>query len=331
MLAARRDRLRDALAGFDAATIATTHQFCQLVLRSLGVAGDTDAGVTLVESLDELVGEIVDDLYLQRFGQQREQPELTRAQALGLARDVVANPRTTLTPEDPPAESVEGIRRAFAGDVLTELERRKRRLGVLGYDDLLSRLATALEDEAAPARARMHGRWRIVMVDEFQDTDPVQWEVIERAFAGHSTVVLIGDPKQAIYAFRGGDIVTYLRAATAGRPPVDARHQLPQRPAPGRAGSRPCSRGAALGHPEIVVRDVEAAPAGPPAVGCPPQRPVPAAGRDPREVRRARHPHGADGRRPRPRRRRPRRRHPAAAGLAARRTTGARWRPATSP
>ena len=50
-------RLRDALAGFDAATIATTHQFCQLVLRSLGVAGDTDAGVTLVDDLGELVAE----------------------------------------------------------------------------------------------------------------------------------------------------------------------------------------------------------------------------------------------------------------------------------
>ena len=54
-LAERRRRLRDALAGFDAATIATTHQFCQMVLKSLGVAGDSDTGVTLVESLDELV------------------------------------------------------------------------------------------------------------------------------------------------------------------------------------------------------------------------------------------------------------------------------------
>ncbi len=70
----RRQRLRDALAGFDAATIATTHQFCQMVLRSLGVAGDTDAGVTLVESLDELVTEIVDDLYLRHFGQERDDP-----------------------------------------------------------------------------------------------------------------------------------------------------------------------------------------------------------------------------------------------------------------
>ena len=257
VLSERRERLRDALAGFDAATIATTHQFCQLVLRSLGVAGDTDAGVTLVEDLDELVSEIVDDLYLQRFGHERDKPRLTRDQALGLARDVVANPRTTLTPEDPPVDSVEGIRRAFAGDVLVELERRKRRLGILGYDDLLSRLATALEDEAAPARARMHGRWRIVMVDEFQDTDPVQWEVIERAFTGHSTVVLIGDPKQAIYAFRGGDIVTYLRAATAAdhRWTLGTNYRSDQ-PLVTRLAT--VLGGAALGHPEIVVRDVQA-------------------------------------------------------------------------
>ena len=100
----KRLRLRDALAGFDAATIATTHQFCQLVLRSLGVAGDTDAGVTLVENLDQLVGEIVDDLYLQRFGDVKDTPVLTRAQALELAHEVVRNPRTRLTPLDPPAD-----------------------------------------------------------------------------------------------------------------------------------------------------------------------------------------------------------------------------------
>src|ERR1700759_2534116 len=51
----RRRRLRDALAGFDAATIATTHQFCQLVLKSLGVAGARDSGLTLVEGLHDRV------------------------------------------------------------------------------------------------------------------------------------------------------------------------------------------------------------------------------------------------------------------------------------
>ena len=93
------------------------------------------------------------------------------------------------------------------------MESRKRRLGILSYDDLLSQLADALEHPDAPARARMRQRWKIVLVDEFQDTDPVQWEVLDRAFSGHATMVLIGDPKQAIYAFRGGDVTTYLRAA----------------------------------------------------------------------------------------------------------------------
>jgi len=256
-LAERRRNLQDALAGFDAATIATTHQFCQLVLRSLGVAGDTDAGVTLVENLDDLVTEVVDDLYLQRFGDLKDVPELTRAQALELARDVVRNPRTLLTPVDPPAASSAATRRAFADDVVRELERRKRLLGVLGFDDLLSRLAVALEADDAPARSRMSRRWSIVMVDEFQDTDPVQWEVIERAFAGRVTLVLIGDPKQAIYAFRGGDVVTYLRA----RDRADALLTLDTN----YRSDDPLVRrlltvlqGAALGHDDIVVRPVAA-------------------------------------------------------------------------
>ncbi len=256
-LVARRLRLRDALAGFDAATIATTHQFCQLVLRSLGVAGDSDAGVTLVENLDELVGEVVDDLYLQRFGDVKDTPELTRAQALELAREVVRNPRTRLTPVDPPAETAAGVRRAFADAVLRELERRKRLLGILGFDDLLSRLAAALEAEDAPARDRMSRRWSIVMVDEFQDTDPVQWEVIERAFAGRVTLVLIGDPKQAIYAFRGGDVVTYLRA----RERADALLTLDtnyRSDAPLVQRLLRVLDGAALGHEDIVVRPVAA-------------------------------------------------------------------------
>jgi exodeoxyribonuclease V beta subunit len=256
-LADRRRNLRDALAGFDAATIATTHQFCQLVLRSLGVAGDTDAGVTLVENLDELVSEIVDDLYLQRFGDVKDTPELTRAQALELAREVVRNPRTRLTPLDPPAETTAGVRRAFADDVVGELERRKRLLGILGFDDLLSRLALALEADDAPARDRMRGRWSIVMVDEFQDTDPVQWEVIERAFVGRATLVLIGDPKQAIYAFRGGDVVTYLRA----RDRADALLTLDtnyRSDAPLVQRLLRVLDGAALGHEDIVVRPVAA-------------------------------------------------------------------------
>ncbi|MGH3632943.1 exodeoxyribonuclease V subunit beta [Mycobacterium sp.] len=270
--AVRKQRLRDALADFDAATIATTHQFCQLVLKSLGVAGDTAASVTLLESLDELVAEIVDDLYLAHFGQQRDDPALAYRDALRLAREVVKNPSTQLRPRDPQPGSAAAVRVGFANDVLAELEIRKRRLGVLGYDDLLSRLAGALATDDSPARARMHQRWPIVMVDEFQDTDPVQWQVIDRAFSGHSTVVLIGDPKQAIYAFRGGDIVTYLRAAeTAG----DKKTLSTNWRSDGALVERlqVVLRGAQLGDPEIVVDDVEAYHQGHRLAGAPRNHP----------------------------------------------------------
>ena len=264
----RRERLRDALATFDSATIATTHQFCQLVLKSLGVAGDSDSRVTLVESLNDHVTEVVDDLYLAHFGRQHDDPELSYPDALKLAREVVGNPATQLRPLDPPPDSTAAVRVGFAKDVLAELETRKRRLGILGYDDLLTRLADALDAADSPARQRMHQRWPIVMVDEFQDTDPVQWQVIDRAFSHRSTVVLIGDPKQAIYAFRGGDIVTYLEAAeTAGAKKtlgtnwrsdsvlVDALQAV--------------LRGAQLGDPAIVVHDVEAANRGSRLAGAP--------------------------------------------------------------
>ncbi|WP_026357110.1 exodeoxyribonuclease V subunit beta [Mycobacterium sp. 141] len=263
---ARRQRLRDALAGFDGATIATTHQFCQIVLKSLGVAGDSDSGVTLVESLDNLVTEIVDDLYLSRFGTQRDHPVLDYAAALRLARTVVQNPATELRPTDPDPDSPAAVRLSFARDVLAELEIRKRRRGVLGYDDLLTRLATALtpclphvrgEPPDSAARVRMHQRWPIVMVDEFQDTDPVQWQVIERAFSGHSTLILIGDPKQAIYAFRGGDIDTYLRAAaTAGDKQTLGTNWRSDSALVDRL--QVVLRGAQLGGSDIVVHDVQA-------------------------------------------------------------------------
>ncbi len=177
--------------------------------------------------------------------------------ALQLARAAVNDPQAELAPRDADPGTPAHERHAFAETVRAEIERRKRRLGILSYDDLLTRLADALEDDDSPARQRMRQRWRIVLVDEFQDTDPVQWKVLDRAFSGEATMVLIGDPKQAIYAFRGGDIFTYLEAsesaatrrtlATNWRSDevlVDALQAL--------------LGGAALGDPRIAVHPVEA-------------------------------------------------------------------------
>lgn len=259
--AERHDRLRTALAGFDAATIATTHQFCQQVLRSLGVAGDTEPGATLVDSLDDLVTEVVDDVYLRFFGERQTPPPFTLAIARTLARDVMSDSLAALAPPSP-AEAADpdapgGLRVAFAHQVRVEVDRRKRERGILSYDDLLVRVARALADDDAPARARLRSRWRVVLVDEFQDTDPTQWEVLERAFHEHATLVLIGDPKQAIYGFRGGDVVTYLRAA--GLAHHRATLGFNHRSDAALVDALQVMLGnAALGESEIVVRPVRA-------------------------------------------------------------------------
>ena len=210
-LARRRLRVAAALAEFDIATIATTHSFCHQVLSGIGIAGDVDRGAVLVDDVADLVDEVVDDLYLRRFFHEAPPPELPLTVARQIARAVVAQPGAAIVPIDA-ADPLAAVRARLAVAVRRGVERRKRELQILTYDDLLTRLERALREPDAAARVRH--RFDVVMIDEFQDTDPVQWEIVRTAFAdGTTTLVLIGDPKQAIYSFRGGDVHTYLDAA----------------------------------------------------------------------------------------------------------------------
>jgi exodeoxyribonuclease V beta subunit len=255
----RRRRLSRALADFDAATIATTHGFCQQMLAGLGMAGDTDPDARFVEHIDDLVPEVVDDLYLRKFVRDATPPALDYACARKVARDAMADRAATLAPADAEAGSPAQQRYGMASAVRREVAARKRARRLLDYDDLLTRLRDALVDPArGPAAAhRIRARYRVVLVDEFQDTDPVQWQILAAAFHGHTTLVLIGDPKQAVYAFRGADLVTYLNATraattrrTLGRSWRSDAHLL--------AALERVFGGAALGDPDIVVRPVAA-------------------------------------------------------------------------
>lgn len=213
----RRDRLARALSSFDAATIDTTHGFCNRVLTELGVAGDAARTLSLVEDAGDLVEEVVDDLFVRKYVR-RGTPDLTRTEAVALARKVIGNASVVLAPGLGDGDDVASIRRRLAGAARHETERRKQAGGIVTYDDVLVRLRDVLADErrGPAACARLAERYEVVLIDEFQDTDPVQWEIVERAFgSGGASVVLIGDPKQAIYAFRGADVQAYLEAARA--------------------------------------------------------------------------------------------------------------------
>jgi exodeoxyribonuclease V beta subunit len=212
-LCERQRRLARALAGFDAATITTTHGFCQLVLASLGVCGEVAEGATLLEDPRDLVEEVVNDLFVWRALGWGELP-LRRKEALRIGLAVAANPGTPLGPA--PGTTPSGRRRRLADLVRSEVSRRLLDANLLTYDEVLVRLKETLSEgpRCEAACTRLRERYKVVLVDEFQDTDPVQWEIVRNAFGtGATTLVLIGDPKQAVYAFRGADVHAYLRAA----------------------------------------------------------------------------------------------------------------------
>ena len=263
-LVLRRDRIRRALSDFDAATIATTHEFCQRMLDGLGVLGNREPDAVFSEWLGDLTSEVSRDVYLRRYAAAGDAP-FSFEDASRLASTVVDSPHTRLVPSPPPsapdgAESEEPawVRQVdFAEEVRAEVQRRKQRSRVFSYDDMLTRLRDALADphtgEAAARRLRQ--RYRIVLVDEFQDTDVIQWEILRRAFHGHSDLILIGDPKQAIYAFRGADVYSYLDAVEQ----ADQVKTLEQNWRSDRALTEALEQlagSASLGHEDIVVRPV---------------------------------------------------------------------------
>ncbi len=90
---------------------------------------------------------------------------------------------------------------------------RKERLNVQFFDDLLVKLYEALERKSGESLSKsIRNRYKAALIDEFQDTDPLQNEIFIRIYM-HGPLFMIGDPKQAIYNFRGADVFAYLKAA----------------------------------------------------------------------------------------------------------------------
>ena len=221
-LARRRARLTRALATFDSATVATIHQFCHLVLKGLGVAGDSDPYAQLIEEGSDLRNDVISDLYL-RYAMDTPNASMSYERAQQIGAVALENATVPLGNVPPAAGLADEV--AFAERVRREYERRKRRGGLLEYNDLLAQLRDAVTRPDSPAADRMRRRWSVVLVDEFQDTDPVQWEIFHTVFgSGAGSLILVGDPKQAIYAFRGGDVQTYLKAASV----ADRTYSLPK-------------------------------------------------------------------------------------------------------
>jgi exodeoxyribonuclease V beta subunit len=141
----------------------------------------------------------------------REDARLPQAELLEAIADLVDGPAELLLLH-------------FAHWARLELARRRERSGEMGYGQLLELLDPG-EQADTPLLRAVAGRYRAALIDEFQDTDPIQWRILQGAFGGDPArhlLVMVGDPKQAIYRFRGGELATYRQAAAQ----AEARYEL---------------------------------------------------------------------------------------------------------
>lgn len=142
------------------------------------------------------------------IGEPPDHPAFTAFAALKAAQDALPD----LTP---------GLLSHAAKWVSLRFQQIQGRRSELGFDDLIARLDEALHGPNAERLAKLvRSQFPVALIDEFQDTDPMQFRIFDRIYQTAQqrrdcALVLIGDPKQAIYAFRGADIYTYLTARSA--------------------------------------------------------------------------------------------------------------------
>jgi exodeoxyribonuclease V beta subunit len=234
--------LQRAVEQFDLACIATIHGFCQRLLQEHALEQGQDfhaEHVNDVELLKDALREVQRKDWRTTFGDRlravlekarysRETAEKWERTVLDIASGYKERAGHQLLPKevpdwwrrlDDPDANWAGQLEAFTIRRLHEhLRAGKRQRGQQSFDDMIATVEESLDPAHNPQAAGflhvLRQRYRYGIVDEFQDTDPLQWRIFERIFlaGGDSRLFVVGDPKQAIFKFRGADLPTYLHA-----------------------------------------------------------------------------------------------------------------------
>lgn len=205
--------LRRVLGNFGQIRISTIHGFAQ---RSLSILGEPLREVTAEVDTDQFRKSVLADVI-----RSLETDELIELGAVSghfkklvsILKVAAANPGGTLIASASSDSS--DVLLSVARKALEAIRVRKSQLSLLGYDDLLTKLSQRLESpEAANALA---SSIKVLLIDEFQDTDSLQWKIFRKIEEQKQlkAFVVVGDPKQAIYGFRGGDVQVYREAVSA--------------------------------------------------------------------------------------------------------------------
>lgn len=240
--ALRLQRLEAFLSSYDETTITTIHGFFQIVLNRVGLKGPVHGDVTLVEDVGDIVRQVVADILIgelahdpdvlldQQAGGKTRKGTSIQKELVAAAQAVVSNLGATMQPDcqtvdfETPLDQLPVEKRwaVLVSRVVQAAQERLDRSDLLGFDRMVTAVLDMVEGpDGSSILVAVRDQFRVVLVDEFQDTDQMQWRILSRFFASASNsdpqavFGTVGDPKQAIYRFRGADIEAY-RAAVAG-------------------------------------------------------------------------------------------------------------------
>ncbi len=210
------NRLDEAITHFDQAQIFTIHGFTSRLLTKLGfrsrIPDDAEPG-----EIDEgILRRTAADLVVRHFGGTRSDDPggtVKLEELIDIGKTVVATPDARLVPAPAGVDGHVKRRAELARELNVLVAGRLQARGRVTYDGTLVEARDTLVDQRVGKAARelLRRRYSIALIDEAQDTDPIQWQIL-RAVFDRSRLVVIGDPKQSIYAFRGADIESYLSA-----------------------------------------------------------------------------------------------------------------------
>ena len=228
-------KLKAAINDFDTASIFTIHGFCQKLIREHAFELGVDFKMELSEDVDPANDaakvffrqNITDSRIVDENGTNlltnkefREKVSKERLKDFILKAGIgIENKNISFTSDrlsDDACAKLAEIYKNFAEKAPETVKENRNRKNVMGFDDILLIIYEVLHDgrEAAkPLQKIMKERYSLVLIDEFQDTDPLQYFIFKTLFCnGGHTVFFIGDPKQSIYAFRKADIFSYIEA-----------------------------------------------------------------------------------------------------------------------
>ena len=237
--AERIRRLRAAMSEIDSATITTIHGFFQQTLKEIGLKS-ADVATAEIGTGEAAIGrQVVRDKLIRRYSsgdtslsaaKQGSTPADVEKQVLEIVRALDSNISATAAPNESSSDDVANTWAEFVSETRRAIHQRRIDTGALSFDDLITEMHRAIDREnplSDAILAALRARYRLILIDEFQDTDDMQWEIFSRIFDVEQTdtdpssdhagkaflaMIMVGDPKQAIYRFRGADIAAYLRA-----------------------------------------------------------------------------------------------------------------------